>query len=779
MSQPELQDNLLDEREVVLERQRFHVRGQVQGVGFRPFVYRLARRLDLAGWVANGADGVVIEVEGGRSALDDFSRRLKTEIPPAAEVDAFDREDCPVRAELGFEIRPSVAAGSSRPVGLADRVTCDDCIREIRDPANRRHNYPFTSCTTCGPRYSIVDTWPYDRANTAMAGFTLCAACQAEYDDPADRRFHAEANACPECGPELAYQDKQGETLATRNDALNLAAADICAGKIIALKGLGGFQLVVDARNDEAVQRLRTRKHRPEKPFALMVRDLAEASRLIDLTEPEKALLKSPAGPIVILDRPPDLPEDMLAPSLAPELPWLGLMLSTTPLHHLLLDRLGFPIVATSGNLTGEPIAIGDDDARQRLSTVADCFLTHDRPIRRPLDDSVQRLIADRPLMLRRARGYAPLAVARAMDTPPMLALGGQEKTTVAITTKGGPVVSQHIGDLEGEASRVCHAETVEDMLRLHGLDPRIVVCDSHPDYASTLRAPSYKKRVKKIQHHAAHIYSCMADNNLPPPILGFAFDGTGYGDDGTIWGGEALLITDEGWQRVATCHPFRLPGGEMAIREPRRIAIALLLETFGNGALTTMPTLMPVRSRRASDLRVLQRMIETGTNTPRTSSVGRLFDGVATLIGLRQITSYSGQAAIELEGRVATAFTGAYPFGIEEREMRPRLVIDWRPAIRTLVNDVQGGCDVGVMAAAFHNGLAAAMVEVAKKICQPNIALSGGCFQNRYLTERAKTLLEAAGFTVHLHRNVPPNDGGLALGQLAGAAYQETRETG
>ena len=596
--------------------------------------------------------------------------------------------------------------------------------------------------------------------------------------------FTRRPNTCPDCGPQLTYRDERGSALATRDAALDGAIADIRAGKIIALKGLGGFQLIVDARSDEAVQRLRTRKHRPDKPLALMVRDLAEASRLADLARSEKDLLASPAGPIVILEKRADLSADAIAPSVAPELPWLGLMLPTSPLHHLLIERLGCPIVATSGNLAGEPIAIDDDDACQRLSGVADRFLTHDRPIRRPLDDSVQRIVAGQPLMLRRARGYAPLAVARGMASPSMLALGGQEKTTIAITTAGGPVVSQYIGDLDGELSRASHAQTAQDMLQLHGLDPEIIVCDAHPDYASTMLAPTFKKRVRTVQHHAAHIYSCMADNGLAPPVLGFAFDGTGYGEDGTIWGGEALLVTEEGWQRVATCRAFGMPGGEMAIREPRRIALALLLATFGEDALRAMPTLMPIRSRRASDLRVLQRMIETGVNTPPTSSVGRLFDGVASIIGLRQITSYSGQAAVELEGRVdrvTTSSAKAYPFDIDHHggDDQRTLVIDWRPAIRALVSDVQNERDVGEMAFAFHDGLAAAMVDVAKKIGEPRVALSGGCFQNRHLSERAKTLLEAAGFQVHLHRNLPPNDGGLALGQLACAAFQEQRETG
>ena len=452
-------------------------------------------------------------------------------------------------------------------------------------------------------------------------------------------------------------------------------------------------------------------------------------------------------------------------------------MLPTTPLHHLLLDAVGFPLVATSGNLAGEPMAIELENARKRLGSIADRFLTHDRPIRRPLDDSVQRLIAGRPVTLRLGRGLAPLTVTREGSEPSMLALGGLEKAAVAVGSKHGIMLGPHIGDLDTPAARVVYESAATDLHRPQGIAPDLVVCDRHPDYASTHLADSLGRPVQKIQHHAAHVFSLMADNDLTPQLLGFAFDGTGYGEDGAIWGGEVILITKSGWRRVASFRPFALPGSEMAIREPRRTAIALLLETFGENVFRDMPTLMPIRSRRASDLAVLKRMIETGLNTPMTSSVGRLFDGAAAIIGLRQITTYSGQAAIELESRVTASLTGAYPFGV--RDDGHHLGVDWRPAIHALVSDVQEGRDVGMMAAAFHDGIADTMVEIAKKVGEPGIGLSGGCFQNRYLTERAKDRLEAAGFTVHFHRNVPPNDGGLAVGQIACAAFEQERGTG
>ena len=449
-------------------------------------------------------------------------------------------------------------------------------------------------------------------------------------------------------------------------------------------------------------------------------------------------------------------------------------------MHHLLLDALGFPIVATSGNLAGEPMVIEIQDARRRLGDIADRFLIHDRPIRRPLDDSVQRLIAGRPVTLRLARGLTPLTITCNCIDQQMLALGGQEKAAIAIASEHGIVLGPHIGDLDAPAARKAHEASAIDLQRTQRIEPDCIACDQHPDYASTRFAERQGLPVQKVQHHAAHVFSCMTDNELAPPLLGFAFDGTGYGEDGTIWGGEAILVTEDDWRRVASFHPFALPGGEMAVREPRRTAIALLLDTFGEDVFREHQALMPIKSRRASDLAVLKRMIETGLNTPLTSSVGRLFDGVAAIIGLRQITSYSGQAGIELEGhasRAATSLTGAYPFDVSDDG--PYLLVDWRPAIRALVDNVEKKRDVDQVAAAFHNGVVAAMVDIAKKIGQEHVGLSGGCFQNRTLTERAKDRLEAAGFTVHLHRNVPPNDGGLAVGQTACAAFERERETG
>ena len=779
MSPIEAEATCLDEIDLAIERRRITIEGRVQGVGFRPFVYRLALRLHLTGWVANGPAGVVLEVQGEPKAIDSFLRDLRNHTPASARIDSIHHDAIGLIDDTGFAVRPSLHAGEQHPVDLVDRVTCADCQDDIRDPTNRRYRYPFTTCAACGPRYSIVDALPYDRARTAMAGFTMCAACRLEYENPADRRFHAETQACPDCGPSLVYQDGDGVNLATCNDALDAAAADLTAGRIVALKGLGGFQLLVDARNEDAVARLRQKKRRPEKPFALMVRDLDQASELAELSLEERNMLASPAGPILILERLIEGTATASAPSVAPTLPWLGLMLPTTPLHHLLLDQLGFPIVATSGNVAGEPMAIEIEDARQRLGAIAERFLTHDRPIRRPLDDSVQHLIAGHPVTLRLGRGLAPLTVTRNGTDQNMLALGGQEKAAVAIASRQGTVLGPHIGDLDAPATRTAHERSASDLRRTQRIEPDFVVCDKHPDYASTRLAERIGMPVKKIQHHAAHVFSCMADNDLAPPLLGFAFDGTGYGEDGVIWGGEAILVTEDTWHRVASFRPFTLPGSEMAIREPRRTAIALLLDTFGENVFRDMSMLMPIKSRRASDLAVLKRMIETGLNTPRTSSLGRLFDGVAAIIGLCQITTYSGQGATELEGhtsRAATSLTGAYLFDVSDDGAH--LMVDWRPAIRALVDDIRKKRDVGEMATAFHNGIADVMVEIAKRVGQSRIVLSGGCFQNRYLTERAKDRLEATGFTVHLHRNVPPNDGGLAVGQIACAAFKRKRET-
>ncbi len=775
MSRTEAEALCLNEIDTSTERWHLTIEGRVQGVGFRPFVYNLAKALDLTGWVANGPEGVVIEVQGEQPTIGAFLRDVQADAPTAARIDHIHRQASNLLDETGFAVRPSLLDGDPRPLDLVDRVPCTDCKDDVRDPGNRRFRYPFTTCTACGPRYSIVDALPYGRACTAMSDFTMCAACKREYQNPADRRFHAETQACPDCGPSLTYHDGAGAALAERDDALEAAAADIRAGSIIALKGLGGFQLLVDARNDEAIIRLRQRKRRPEKPFAVMVRDLDQVSELATPTPGEREMLTSPAGPIVIVERRDDEP---IARSVAPALPWLGLMLPTTPLHHLLLDALGFPVVATSGNLAGEPMALELAEAQTRLANIADRFLSHDRPIRRGLDDSVQRLIAGCSVTLRLGRGLAPLTVNRTGPETSMLALGGQEKAAVAIASKHGTLLGPHIGDLEAPATRTAYEAAANDLQRNQGIDPDRIICDRHPAYASTRLADRQHLPVQKIQHHVAHVFSCMADNDLAPPLLGFAFDGTGYGEDGMIWGGEAILVTEDGWRRVASFRPFALPGGEMAIREPRRVAIALLLDALGADALREHQALMPIRSRRASDHAVIKRMIETGLNTPTTSSVGRLFDGVTAIFGLRQITSYSGQAAIELEGRcrMTTSLTGAYPFDVGDDGSH--LIVDWRPVIRAIVDDMQRDRDVGEMATAFHNGIAVAMVDIAKRLGQAHVGLSGGCFQNRYLTERAKDRLEAAGFTVHLHRNVPPNDGGLAVGQIACAAFERERET-
>ena len=775
MSRLESAHLALDRIDVPIERRRLTIEGRVQGVGFRPFVYRLAQDHNLAGWVANSQQGVIVEIEGDHRSLESFARDVVAKAPKAARIDEIRLEQCVRRDETGFVVRTSLLTGNPRPLDLVDRVTCADCIQELFDPTDRRFRYPFTTCTACGPRVSIIEALPYDRERTSMATFQMCATCSREYADPTDRRFHAETQACPKCGPQLVYINREGDTLALRNDALAAAATDIRAGKIIALKGLGGFQLLVDARSEEAVARLRQRKRRPDKPFALMVRDIEQASKLGHLEPREQEMLESTAGPIVIVDRRDDAG---IAPSVAPALPWFGLMLPTTPLHHLLLDALGFPIVATSGNRTGEPMAIELCDAFDRLDRVADSYLSHDRPIVRPLDDSVQRLIADQPVTLRRARGLAPHRIDHVGNKQSMLALGGQERTAIAVASEHGIVVGPHIGDLDTMATRAAHEAAASDLCDMHGIEPELVVCDRHPDYASTQLAHEHGRPVREIQHHGAHVFSCMADNGIAPPLVGFAFDGTGYGEDGTIWGGEAILVTEDMWRRVASLRPFALPGGEMAIREPRRIAIALLLDALGQDAFQHADTLMPVRSRRGSDLAVMKRMIETGVNTPLTSSVGRLFDGVAAIIGLRQITSYSGQAAIELEGltgHATTSSTDAYSFDVCSDGSC--LIVDWRPTIRQLVNDVQSDRDLVEMATAFHNGIALAMVKVAKAIGEPTVALSGGCFQNRTLAERAKAHLETAGFTVYLHRDVPPNDGGLAVGQIACAAFEQERE--
>jgi hydrogenase maturation protein HypF len=750
------------------QRLRLDVTGAVQGVGFRPFVHRLAVSEGLGGFVRNTGEGASLEVEGPAKAVGRFLARLDAELVPPACIHERRVRGLPVRGQQDFMIARSAPAGHRSAVVLPDLATCLECLEEIFDPDDRRYLYPFTTCVHCGPRYSIVEAVPYDRARTTMRHFPMCAICQAEYDDPGSRRFHAETNACPDCGPKIASWDAAGNVLAIGHQALKGAADALRRGRIVALKGLGGFQLLVDARNDASVRRLRDRKGRPEKPFAVMVPRLADALTVADAVAEEQHLLCSAAAPIVLLRS--RLDSTLVASSVAPDNPSIGVMLPCTPLHHLLIGGLDFPVVATSGNRGDEPIVADEDRALEKLAEIADLFLVHDRLILHPVDDSIVRVMEQRATVLRCARGYAPLSLASGFAVASSVALGGHQKNTVAVAVGRQIILGPHIGDLSGAETRGAFARAVDRMTTLYDVHPEIVVCDEHPDYHSTGFADHLGPPVQRVPHHLAHVLAGMTDNGLRGPILGVAWDGSGYGRDGTIRGGEFLAIDGARYRRVAHLMPFRLPGGEAAVREPRRAALGALHATFGAAALA-MTDLRPVAAFTLAERQVLATMLARGVNSPPTSSVGRLFDAVAAILGLRQKASFEGQAAIAMEfaaDRAVNAAPLASPIMCDDGGT---LVIDWRPMLATMVRATREGIPAEDLAAGFHDALAEVILTVAMRIRVARVLLTGGCFQNARLTERAVVRLREAGFDPYRHHRIPPNDGCLAVGQAAFAA--------
>jgi hydrogenase maturation protein HypF len=749
------------------ERQRLRavVRGAVQGVGFRPFVYRLAAEMGLPGWVNNSPQGVFLEVEGRHDLLESFLLRLERDRPPRASIQSLEYSILPLTGFVRFEIRPSDASGARSAVVLPDIATCPDCLRELFDPGDRRFRYPFTNCTNCGPRFSIIQALPYDRPNTTMSQFIMCADCRREYDDPADRRFHAQPTACPACGPQVELWSQDGQVVARRHEAMDGTVEAIRAGAIVAVKGLGGFHLLVDAGNETAVRHLRDRKHREEKPLALMAPALAWAEEFAEVSPLEARLLRSPEAPIVLLRRRAGA-ATVLAPSVAPGNPHLGIMLPYTPLHHLLLRALGIPLVATSGNLSDEPICTDEHEALQRLQNIADRFLVHDRPIARHVDDSVGRVLLGREAILRRARGYAPFPVHLEHALPSVLGVGAHLKNAVAVSTGQDVFLSQHVGDLETPEALGAFRRATRDLATLYELKPEAVACDLHPDYVSTRHAEATGLPVVRVQHHYAHVASCMAENGITGTALGVSWDGTGYGPDHTVWGGEFLRITADGFERAAHLRTFRLPGGERAVTEPRRAALGLLYEYLGPAAFER-EDLAPVRDFPVAERRIMGQALAAGINAPVTSSAGRLFDAIAALIGVRLVCRFEGQAAMELEWALDPIETGAYPFRLDAGSPA---VLDWEPLVRAVVSDVAQQLPPARISARFHNTLAEMIVAVARAVGERVVLLSGGCFQNRYLTEQAVHRLGAAGFAPAWHQRVPPNDGGIALGQILAA---------
>ncbi len=791
------------------------VRGVVQGVGFRPFAYNAARALGLAGWVVNEADAVRIEVEGNAASVEDFLTALRNAAPRQSRIESIEVEERPVTGAgqgdeaSAFQIRTSKTDAAPRPTVPADLATCPECLAEIASPAERRHRYPFTNCTNCGPRWSIIEQLPYDRPRTSMAKFEMCAVCRAEYENPTDRRFHAQPIACPVCGPSLQLLDAQGKEQAAGQAALDGAVKALLAGRIVAMKGLGGFQLLVDATDADAVARLRVRKRRPDRPFALMLCTLDEARQFCQISEQEAEMLLSPEAPIVLLQRRDADGIGSISPirspvlGVAPGNPYLGVMLPYTPLHHLLMAAVGRPIVCTSGNISEEPMAITIEDARENLGEVADVFLVHNRPIVRPVDDSIVRQGADGPQVLRRARGYAPRPLRLPLETshwPTVLAVGGHLKNTVALLLGarqadatvaphtecedyvhrhteredgnkhvGSVVMSAHIGDLDSVASAEVFRRAIDDLTNFFEVVPEIIACDLHPDYASTRHAEALAKQwgvpLVRVQHHHAHLAACAAEHGLQGKVLGLSWDGTGYGTDGTVWGGEVLVAERGAFRRTAHLRTFALPGGERAMREPRRSALGLLYELFGADAADYAKAWFT-----PPELETLLSMLARGTQSPRTSSMGRLFDAVAAICGFAPIISFEGQAAMALEYAAGNEESGGYPVKIKACGEEP-LLIDWEPLVRRLLQDRAEEVPTATISTRFHQGLAQAAARTARYVSPATelpVVLTGGCFQNERLLEATRASLSAAGFPVYTHRSVPPGDGGIALGQVA-----------
>jgi hydrogenase maturation protein HypF len=758
------------------------IRGAVQGVGFRPFVYRLASEMKLPGWVLNSPQGVFVEVEGEKPDLDSFLLRIQSEKPALSFIQSLEYFFLDPLHFSGFEIRHSEQTGTKSALILPDIATCGECLSEVLDCSNRRYRYPFTNCTHCGPRFTIIESLPYDRPNTSMKSFEMCRDCREEYENPNDRRFHAQPNACPVCGPHLQLWTTSGRVLSARHDAVMETAAAVREGKIIALKGLGGFHLIADARNPEAVERLRIRKHREEKPFALMYPSLADIRLDCSVSPLEARLLASSESPIVLLE---SKSRRSISPTVAPANPYLGAMLPYTPLHYLLMKELGFPVIATSGNLSDEPICIDEREALARLSGIADLFLVHNRPIVRHMDDSIVRVMLGREMVLRRARGYAPLPIRCEKSVSDILAVGGHLKNTIALSVDRNVFISQHIGDLENQEASEAFQRVIESFRSLYRVDPVRVIADLHPDYLSTKYARECGIPLVSVQHHYAHVAACMAENQLDGTVLGISWDGTGYGLDGTVWGGEFLLTDETTFSRVASFRKFRLPGSAPAVKEPRRTALGLLYEIMGD-SLFDQKDLLPVQAFSESELSVLEQMLHKGIHSPWTTSVGRLFDAVASISGLRQCIKFEGQAAMELEFAIGSESTDAsYPFAIVERpgapDAIPGMAIDWETSIRAILQDLRNLIPLACISKKFHNTLVEVIIAVARRVAEKRVVLTGGCFQNKVLLEGAVRRLEAEGFRPYWHQRVPPNDGGIALGQIFAASrmLKANRESG
>lgn len=758
-------------RSVAVTAIRITVRGVVQGVGFRPFVHRLASRCGLAGWVENTPGSVVLHVEGDAAALSRFRALFRTEIPPAARVTRLIVRKARPTGVTGFTIRASRTDGIALSTIPPDIAACPDCLRELADPADRRHRYPFTNCTNCGPRFTIVTSLPYDRKRTSMAAFPMCAACRTEYEDPMNRRFHAEPAACPDCGPRLSVRGADGAPVET-DDPIGTVAAAILSGSIAAVRGLGGFQLAADATNDAAVRALRERKRREEKPFAVMFPDVGSARAAARLSAADEAILRSPQAPVLLA---PARARSPLAPSVSMGLPTAGVFLPYTPLHRMLLDRTGRPLVMTSGNVTDEPIAIGNDEALSRLSGIADLFLLHDREVVQRSDDPVVRRVGRGIYPIRRARGFVPAPVTLPRSFPDVVGLGGELKSTFCFVKGGAAYLSQHIGDLEQAPVRDFYEEAYRFFHRFLDARPRAACHDLHPAYFTTaFSGRAGADRLFALQHHKAHVYSVLAETGFAGKAVGVAFDGTGFGEDGAIWGGELFRIEGMEVRRAGHLAYFPLPGGDAAIREPWRTALSLLRETLGpaeaeRAARELFPDVPP------ASVRLLLEALEKRINVTPTSSAGRLFDAVSAICGLCARSSFEGQAPMRLEGAVASRAAGEYPFTLAEEN--GQLTVHWEDMVRGVVADTRRRVPAGVVSRRFHDTLASAILAAASRLAEGvgarHVVLSGGVFQNVTLLSRVLSGLRKRKLVPLIHRQVPANDGGISLGQAYYAALQ------
>jgi hydrogenase maturation protein HypF len=762
----------------VKRRIRYLFTGIVQGVGFRPTIYRVAMKHRLGGFVCNTTEGVIAEVEGPAGRIEKFFSDVLKSFPPAADVSGISNAEVAVLGESAFRIIASEQEGKKEVLISPDLATCADCLRELKDRADRRFRYPFINCTNCGPRLTIIRDVPYDRANTSMACFALCPRCRAEYQDPANRRFHAEPNACPVCGPRLWITDEMGAPLRDapadpkgdpQGDSIIKAAALLLAGNVLAIKGLGGFHLAVDATGEEAVRRLRSRKYREEKPLAIMVKDIDAASLIARIGRAERELLLSAQRPIVLCRK---RAGSMIAPSVAPGVPNQAIMLPYTPLHHLLLEKNVPALVMTSANQVDEPICIANREALARLKGIADFYLFHNRDILVRCDDSVVAVMGKAPVMIRRSRGWAPKPISLKRSYPDVLALGPHLKATLCILKGGLAWLSPHIGDLETPEARDFHGESLRLMERIAECRPDVIACDLHPAYWTTRLAEELPhSQIIRVQHHHAHIVSAMAENGLSREVIGLAMDGTGYGPDGTAWGGEFLVADEIDFRRAGNIRPCMLPGSEKAVKEPWRVAASLLRESFGE-AWRDVARRLPLKEQE-SHFDVLENMMVQGFHSPLTSSLGRVFDGIAAILGTRQAVSFEGQAAMELETLVTGRTKKSYPFEIIQDG--DRIVLDLRPLVRAIAEERIKGKAPTAIAAAFHRTITGALVAMTVAIREQTglgkAVLSGGCFQNRVLLEGTVRDLERAGFEVYTHHLLPANDGCIALGQAVVAA--------